>query len=224
MNSLRLTLIYSLILAKSFVLCGCSAKTPTKIGNPDLERRMILDRYEAYPHGSYQIYLEQLSGVISQSARLKFGPKITLLTTQKPIALSTSGGEVFISRGLVHQLQDEGSLLFVLAHEFAHSLLEHHTNSNPEPSFEFSADAIALSIITQAGYSPQSAIHALTDAYGIKEFKVTDDVSTSIGSQTMLHPPLRDRILAISAAITGERFGSSPSRNFNAFRNSLQNN
>lgn len=195
MISLRLTLIYSLILAESCFLWGCSTTTNQHKGNPALERRIILERYPIYESDPHPTNLVKLSETIRKVGPFEKGPVVTLLATTTPIAISNSGGEVFISRGLVKQLKDDGSLLFIIAHEYAHTLLNHHTRAEADASFEYEADAVALDLITRAGYPPKTAVRALTDAYGVTAFTNRNEISSSLGSRSLHHPSLRDRLL-----------------------------
>lgn len=198
-NNLNFTFIYSTILAIS-CLAGCSAQKiePKIVGNPILERGQILNRYQVVTDYRRSDYLAKISQKLSSAAGLDAPIDISILKTDLPLAFSISNGDVFISTGFIHQLHDEESFVFILAHELSHALLEHHQAQQPEASFELAADSLALNIILRAGYPAQSVFPTLVNSYSSGFISRHDSISSAFGSDKLVHPPLQERIINLN--------------------------
>lgn len=204
-------------------LGGCATKS---IGNPSLERDGIVSRYEVDQELLTSPYLKALSRQISEAAGLNQPIDITVLRSNYPLALSISNGDIFVSSGLIKNLRDESSFVFVLAHELAHALLEHHVQSEPSPEFELQADRLALNITLLSGFPTDSIFAALIDSYSNIEQSREDSISSYFGRDTFVHPSLKERIdnmnQAIAAVNSVTPLRRAPlSGNFASFKASL---
>jgi predicted Zn-dependent protease len=110
-------------------------------------------------------------------ARLYNGYHAAVLDSAEINAFATSGGHIFVTRGLLQCAASEDALAAVLAHEIAHIQLQH------------SIKAIKTSRITQAlMYTGASVVGAATTGTSLEELtsifdeSVTDIVSTMINN------------------------------------------
>ncbi|GHT79844.1 hypothetical protein FACS1894130_09810 [Spirochaetia bacterium] len=109
--------------------------------------------------------------------RLYNGYHVAILDSTEINAFSTSGGHIFVTRGLLQCAASEDALAAVLAHEIAHIQLQH------------SIRAIKTSRITQAlMYTGSSVVGAATTGTSLEELtnifdeSVTDIVSEMINN------------------------------------------
>jgi len=128
--------------------------------------------------------------VINSSQPIAYnGYHVMVLDTLEFNAFATSGGHIFITRGLARAGTSEDMLAAVIAHELAHITLKHNVaavkitaenSANPEffretvtksldtlmktgysQSQEFSADSEAMMILASAGYDPMALVDLL---------------------------------------------------------------
>ncbi|HEV8410837.1 MAG TPA: M48 family metalloprotease [Gemmatimonadaceae bacterium] len=142
----------------------------------------------------------------------------TILEIAPPLAFTTVGRHVYLSRHLLERLPTDDAVAFVLAHEAGHHDLGHldlfagwsrvlpRTNSSAwvailanylehhayGPSREDAADAYAVSVCMRAGYNGGLSVQALT----ILETLALDagDINGVYGPENLLDPtdPKRD--------------------------------
>ncbi|MCB0333333.1 MAG: M48 family metalloprotease [Bdellovibrionales bacterium] len=123
-----------------------------------------------------------------------FSPEIQIVSNPLPHAFVTSKGELTFSSGILGLVESSSEFAFLLAHEAAHGMLGHagHAeNQSPDQllAHEIAADAIALRLLSEAGYEQRAAVGLLRKLqdYG-KEY------GTSLGS---FRPSLEHRRLAL---------------------------
>lgn len=126
-------------------------------------------------------------------------PSPIVLDTRKPIAIAAEQDQYLISSGLLCELDNEGELAFIIAHELAHLQLGHleRTAENTEQQLaqETAADSSAVHAVLAAGYSGTSALTALSrtyQAYGYYSPVFGDDLGriryTRIAAQLTSRP------------------------------------
>ncbi|MCB0339501.1 MAG: M48 family metallopeptidase, partial [Bdellovibrionales bacterium] len=134
-----------------------------------------------------------------------------LLATLKPLAFSTASGEILISRGLIHQLQNEGEFAFILAHEVAHISL-HTSQVSYKKDQEQTADALGVKLLIAAGYDPRVAITALQNSYqksGFYEAKLQAEIDQ--------YPSLAERVALVAQEIRGAQWAPPGTVNRRAY-------
>jgi predicted Zn-dependent protease len=85
------------------------------------------------------------------------GYHVALLNSQEINAFATSGGHIFLTRGLVSSTKSEDALAGVIAHEIAHIQLQH------------SIKAIKTSRITQALLATGASVAGAVSGYDVNE-------------------------------------------------------
>jgi Zn-dependent protease with chaperone function len=80
-----------------------------------------------------QNYVNTVMRNIAQAAEKRLGvtnfsPHVTVSAQHSENAFTSPSGAVVVTRGLIQTLKNEDQLAFVLAHEAAHVLLDHHDN------------------------------------------------------------------------------------------------
>lgn len=161
-------------LACCLFLSGCSAPrlTPAEVASRgaaqtnELVRRYgaVTDRgAEAYVAGIVTRLLSSYPGELAPGAP----PRVVILTTLDPVAVSPGNGAIIVSRGLLLRLSTEAELAFIIAHELAHEMLGHTEVSDRSPesrrALEFAADRFGLGLMAVAGYDPRPAVQALAE-------------------------------------------------------------
>ncbi|WP_407425317.1 M48 family metalloprotease [Treponema sp.] len=112
----------------------------------------ILTNYKVYTAAQIEQYLNKICSVItinSERPELFNGYHVKILDTAEVNAFATSGGHIFVTRGLLECTKSEDSLAAVIAHEIAHIHLQH------------SLMAIKTSRWTNAGVNATSAAVAV---------------------------------------------------------------
>lgn len=99
------------------------------------------------------------------------GYRFGILDSDEVNAMSTPGGFIFVSRGLVKLMPDEDSLAAVLAHEIAHVVKGHGVNAISSSNMRG-----ALLILGQEAVASQGSynVQALTSAFGSSVTDVAD--------------------------------------------------
>lgn len=205
---------YSWILKLSclFFLLNCSMP-PNSQPDFSLQAAAYKAKYRTSTDSHASTYLQYLLKRLNVSSY-----SVSIIDSPELIALSVSTTDVLISKSLILKLENEAQLAFVLAHEFAHKILDHHQqNQDDRALFELQADQIGLKIILQAGYNPWEAIRVTQKlAY---EFKVLDkNASTS-------YPSITQRISELGKTITQSNWtapGTIDRRDFKIFVSSLR--
>lgn len=135
--------------------------------------RTILKQYGGVSKNAKDLALVARVGKLLQTkSRVEKSPvpiSFTLLAEPNRINLyALPTGEIFLTTALLNRLKTEGELAAVLAHGAAHTMLAHELRSIPTTSkegiWDFSlqqerkADADAIALMAQAGYSPAAYI------------------------------------------------------------------
>lgn len=88
---------------------------------------VLLGSKPLYPDMAMQRYLNQLGRWISlQSSRPDLPWTFAILDDPGFNAFATPGGYVFVTKGLIDRVADEGELAGILAHEITHVTAKHH--------------------------------------------------------------------------------------------------
>lgn len=88
----------------------------------------ILTNYKAYQNPQLESYLNKICLAItsnSEAPEIYNGYHVKVLDTSEINAFATSGGHIFVTRGLIRCAESEDALAAVLAHEIAHIQLKH---------------------------------------------------------------------------------------------------
>ncbi|GHV95236.1 peptidase M48 [Spirochaetia bacterium] len=131
----------------------------------------ILTTYKIW-NGSPQLtaYVNRICGAIvinSPKPDIYNGYHVMILDSSEINAFATSGGHIFITRGLIADAKSEDALAGVIAHEIAHIQLQH------------SIKAIKTSRITQALLVTGTSAAGAATGYDVNE--LTDVFNESVG-------------------------------------------
>ncbi len=99
-----------------------------------------------------------------------FAPKIQIVSNPLPHAFVTSKGELTFSSGILGLIESSSELAFLLAHEAAHGMLGHSHFHEQSPdqllAHEIAADAVALRLVSEAGYKQKACVELLQKLQG----------------------------------------------------------
>ena len=156
---------------------------------------------------------------------------VIILRTGDPIALSLQNNEVLLSLGILDLLQNEPELAFLISHELAHVILNHHTQNKKRAGdaipLELEADLFALQVIKAAGYPASASISALINTYGTEKFVAPEIEYSKINHENFEHPSLKKRLYNLRIHIDSSEFHKEQNdmiisnRDFIAFKRSL---
>jgi len=119
---------------------------------------------------SLTAYLNRICSVIvinSSKPNIYNGYHVAILNSQEINAFATSGGHIFLTRGLISAAKSEDALAGVIAHEIAHIQLQH------------SIRAIKTSRITNALMVTGASVAGAVSGYDVNE--VTSVFNESVG-------------------------------------------
>jgi predicted Zn-dependent protease len=88
----------------------------------------ILDSYKLYNAPAQVAYVNRICGALvinSPRPEIFNGYHVNILDSSEFNAFATSGGHIFITRGLINSTVSEDTLASVIAHEIAHIQLQH---------------------------------------------------------------------------------------------------
>lgn len=87
----------------------------------------IVMRCDAYsdPKDKDFIYVNEIMGVIIKYSKKPFFYKVYIQKSDAPNAFALPGGVIFVTRGLLANMESESELVSVLAHEMGHIELSH---------------------------------------------------------------------------------------------------
>ena len=179
--------------------------------------------YKIVKDKNLNYYIENIANYLNRTAFRSFNfpckrnANISILKDTKIIAI-TPNKNTYISLGLLNEINSEGELSFILAHEFSHIYLCHHQRADKNrKTLEIEADKLALKIISAAGFDPRYAISALSNIYA-----ASAKSDLSIYNSTDTHPNLSERIKKMSKEISGSYSAyRNNSRNFNKMKSYL---
>ncbi|MDR2897416.1 MAG: M48 family metalloprotease [Spirochaetaceae bacterium] len=92
----------------------------------------VLTTYSPYMNADFTAYLNRICAVLTLNSPrpdIFRGYHVQILNTSEINAFATSGGHIFVTRGLLECADSEDSLAAVLAHEVAHIQLQHSLKS-----------------------------------------------------------------------------------------------
>lgn len=102
----------------------------------DEAREALIDEHGLYAHPEVEAYVNEIG---LQMARLSHQPDLrwsfTILDTEISNAFALPLGQVFVTRGLLANLQSEAELAAVLGHEIAHVTARHGAQRATEAAF-----------------------------------------------------------------------------------------
>ncbi|MBL7662950.1 M48 family metallopeptidase [bacterium] len=102
--------------------------------------------------------------------------QIKILKIPESNAFSLYPNRIYVSLGLLAQVQSETEIAYVIAHELGHHL-QGHTKSQSSSGYalanELEADRFGIKLLSCVGYDPEEAILALLDTYRQKHLNVS---------------------------------------------------
>ncbi len=138
---------------------------------------------------SVTLYINEVADrVLINEPDLRSKLSFYALRSEEPNAFSTDQGLIFVTLGLIAQLENEAQLAFILSHEIAHFEKRHTLEvyiegqktfrqdrdkrkfdldekirafSNHEKEYEFAADSLGLARLSKTGYACSEAITAM---------------------------------------------------------------
>jgi predicted Zn-dependent protease len=173
----------------SFVV-GCASSSHNRPrDNASAESLALLHGYDIISSRAADAVLSELSSKLQVSldraseTDLEM-PQIFLVRSPICLALSQDG-ILLISDHLLVNLDHVAELAFIVAHETAHTVLQHDAHNSStgyKHDMEIEADHVGLGLVALAGYNPWYSIDALIKAY-----------SCNYWASTKSHPSLQAR-------------------------------
>jgi predicted Zn-dependent protease len=162
----------SLLLIFITFVTGCA---PRLIAPSESEKlSLLLLEYPVINEATCSSFLAKLLAATTSSGSKPM--RILLIDSVSPMALTPQPHVVVVSKGLLIAFENEGEAFFTIAHEVAHTELQHHKHPSlfgwlePMPSrkeMELAADDLALTRLARTGYPAEDALAALTKAYNL---------------------------------------------------------
>jgi predicted Zn-dependent protease len=126
----------------------------------------ILSSYKLY-HGkpALTVYLNKICGAIvinSPKPDIYNGYHVNILDSQEINAFATSGGHIFVTRGLIDSAGSEDALAGVIAHEIAHIQLQHSIKAITNSRIN---QALMVTAVSAAGVAADMDVKELTDVF-----------------------------------------------------------
>ena len=126
----------------------------------------ILTNYKTYTNPSLEQYLNEICQTLvlnSGMPEIYNGYHVKLLDSSEVNAFATSGGHIFVTRGLVACTASEDALASVLAHEIGHIQLKHGLKAIKSSRFADASRQAVSTISSAAGLSgPAQALDGMT--------------------------------------------------------------
>lgn len=174
-----------------------------------LQAEKLLNEYGELEGQYLTSYFRELTSTLARAIPEREHPRcvfsVRMIDRPEPIAISTGGGFILLSRGLVRSLSSESELAFVISHEMAHQVLGHLSDENgtidessveEHHAFELSADRYAVSLVALSGYDPRNATSSVLHVAGVRA--LDDDNST--------HPSLQTRLSSLEQALIDSKW------------------
>jgi predicted Zn-dependent protease len=128
----------------------------------------ILTNYKIYAGApALTAYLNKICNAIvinSPKPELYAGYHVVILDSPEINAFSTSGGHIFVTRGLIEVANSEDTLAAVLAHEIAHVQLQHSIRSIKSSRF---ANAVVETANVASTAVTGTQLKELTETFGV---------------------------------------------------------
>lgn len=138
---------------------AASAKKEVKKGKEDHQK--IIATFGVYGDPELQAYVNRIGQKIAaKSSRPELTWTFTLLNDDLINAFATRGGFVYVTRGLLAQLNSEAELASVLGHEIAH-ITERHLNKAENTGKLMEALTVVAAVFTQ-----MPGLYELGNLYG----------------------------------------------------------
>jgi len=109
------------------------------------------------------------------------GYKVAILDSQEINAFATSGGHIFVTRGLISAARSEDALASVIAHEIAHIQLQHSIKAIKSSRI---TQAILVTSTSAAGVAAGMDVNQLTDVFNESVGEIVQTMVNSGYSQT----------------------------------------
>ncbi|MDR2186342.1 MAG: M48 family metalloprotease [Treponema sp.] len=164
----------------------------------------ILTNYKIYKEApALTAYLNKICSAIvinSPKPELYAGYHVAILDSSEINAFSTSGGHIFVTRGLIEVANSEDTLAAVLAHEIAHVQLQHSLKSIKSSRFanavvetanvaSTAATGTQLKELTETfGLSVDEAVNALNNGYSQNQEYDADTLALSLMASAGYEP------------------------------------
>lgn len=201
----------------------------------------ILSNYKVYSSPVSEAYLNKICGAIAVNSANSVpynGYHVKILDSDEVNAFATSGGHIFVTKGLFSCTKSEDELAGVIAHEMAHIQLKHSlkaikasrwtaagisatsaavsvvqsdaelastmndmvgdvitdmVNNGYSKSQELDADALALTLMNDAGYNPNAMLEMLG--------QLKNAQGSSSSGMYKTHPSPDQRIKNVTSAL-----------------------
>lgn len=114
----------------------------------------LLTNYKTFENSSEELYLNLICKVLtenSSNSEMFNGYHVKMLDTNEVNAFSTSGGHIFITKGMLKCAEDEDSLAAVIAHEIAHIQLKHSLKAIKASRWTNALKQTATAVVSVAG-------------------------------------------------------------------------
>ena len=92
----------------------------------------IIEQYKIYENDEFTEYLNKICKILTMYSPRPYlykGYSVAILDTQEINAISTPGGHIFISKGLLETTTSEDAIAAVIAHEISHIQLAHGSDA-----------------------------------------------------------------------------------------------
>lgn len=176
-----------------FVVSACASqhqvlRDQEVISATNTTTRLLESRYGFIEDKSIELFLQHVVKRLSLAAlsAAESNPnliepsqpwKVFVLDADRPGAFCAGSHTVYLTRGLISEMETESELVSVLSHEMSHSLLGHTIKALEQQSYsggvsssydisqELEADRLGVELLLLARYDPRSAIKALFISY-----------------------------------------------------------
>lgn len=131
----------------------------------------VLTNYKTYTKADLEAYLNKICRTITENSdqsELYNGYHVKMLDSDEVNAFATSGGHIFVTRGMLKCVDSEDALAAVLAHEISHIQLKH------------SLSAIKTSRWVTVGTTTLTAAASLDDEYSKDMNEIVTNIINSM--------------------------------------------
>ena len=179
----------------------------------------ILTNYKVYSAPKTESYLNKICNTIvinSERPELFNGYHVKILDTSEVNAFATSGGHIFITRGLLACTNSEDALAGVIAHEIAHIQLQHSlkaikTSRRGEAVFSVISAAATATDSQLAGAMSDltdASMDALNNGYSKSQEFDADSLALTLMANAGYNPAsMLDMLSQLKAAQSGKSNG-----------------
>ena len=176
----------------------------------------ILTNYKVYSNATSEAYLNKICNTIainSERPELYNGYHVKILDSTEVNAFATSGGHIFITRGLLACTDSEDALAGVIAHEIAHIQLQHSlkaikTSRRGEAVFSVisaAATATNAQLATAMSDLTNASMEALNNGYSKSQEFDADSLALTLMANAGYDPAAMLDMLNQLKAAQGEK-------------------